>query len=104
MATKYKSGDEVEVKERLLPGRYTLVSRHRFSWEAKHHKTGRTVTIYEDEFVLAPAPRAASRGKRACADCGAPATCFGRSGLKCDRCCHDWCYPMPEPTTSKGDD
>jgi hypothetical protein len=36
-----------------------------------------------------------------CDDCGEPATCFGRSGMKCDKCCADWCHPMPGTIGSK---
>jgi hypothetical protein len=56
--TQYKPGDVVEVQSRstvmILLGRYRLVSRHgmrREAWEAKHVKSGRLMTLYEDEFV-----------------------------------------------------
>ena len=71
MATKYKAGDKVVVETRsdglIFIGRYTLVELNGpkgSSWQAKHHKTGRTITLYDDEFVLAPQRRAASKPGR----------------------------------------
>jgi hypothetical protein len=55
---KYKAGDVVEVVTRstgaILLGRYMLVEGHgplRSAWEAKHLKTGRVMTLYDDEWV-----------------------------------------------------
>jgi hypothetical protein len=52
-----KVGEVVEVTERshryILLGHYTLLERHGAksrAWQAQHKGTGRTVTLYEDEF------------------------------------------------------
>lgn len=48
----------------------------------------------ETEQTAAPSPGP-------CVNCGVPATCYGRHGLRCDTCCHDWCQPMPAPSNTK---
>jgi hypothetical protein len=70
----------------------------RASEETMHSKLTQLITMAavvagDTEPPTPPAPGL-------CVDCGEPATCFGRSGMKCDKCCHDWCYPMTEPRAS----
>ncbi len=54
--SKYRSGDEVQVKKRptrdIPAGRYRLIRRHRKwgTWSAINMTTGAEVALYEDEF------------------------------------------------------
>ena len=81
MTTRFMAGDDVEVKERshkyILLGRYRLLYKHgpnRHAWQARHYRTSREMTLYDDEFEPAPV-KVTGRVKSA-------------KPLRCERCDH----------------
>jgi hypothetical protein len=74
-AAKLKVGDEVDVPTRshgaILLGRHTLICREgKVKWSAKHHRTGRTFVLYEDEFVPILAGKETERISTSACTCG----------------------------------
>ena len=60
MTTRFRAGDDVEVKRShkyILLGRYRLLYKqapNKHAWQARHYRTSREMMLYDDEFEPAP--------------------------------------------------